>query len=214
MIRATVSPRAQRQQDRREEILRAATEVFFDAGFAGASIDDVVAKVGGSKRTIYRYFGNKEGLFEAIVTELSAETMGPLSENEVRRHDLETTLSDVGLHYLHVVMSPAALKLYRLAVAEGERFPELAKVFFESGPGRASARLAAVLDEMREPWSIAVDDSGRAAEQFFGMLRDDLHLKVVLGIREPPDRPESEATVRQAVAVFLRGCCAPSATKA
>lgn len=197
--------RAQRQQDRREEILRAATEVFFDAGFAGASIDDVLAKVGGSKRTIYTYFGNKEALFAAIVTEISAEVMGPLGESEVHHRDLETTLYEVGLHYLNVVMSPVALRLYRAIVAEGARFPELAKIFFESGPGRASARLACVLDDKRGPWGIRVDDAERAAEQFFGMIRDDLHLKVVLGMREPPDGAESRATVRQAAAVFAKG---------
>lgn len=198
-------PRAQRQQDRREEILRAATEVFFDAGFARTSIDDVLAKVGGSKRTIYSYFGNKEALFAAIVTEISAEVMGPLGENEVHHQDLETTLYEVGLHYLNVVMSPVALRLYRAIVAEGARFPDLAKIFFESGPGRASARLASVLDEMRGPWGIHIEDAERAAEQFFGMIRDDLHLKVVLGLREPPDAVESQAAVRQAAAVFSRG---------
>src|SRR3546814_4647572 len=58
--------RSRRQDERREKILQAATEVFFKSGFAGASIDEVIAKVGGSKRTIYDYFGNKEELFAEI----------------------------------------------------------------------------------------------------------------------------------------------------
>src|SRR3546814_7792021 len=69
--------RSRRQDERREKILQAATEVFFKSGFAGASIDEVIAKVGGSKRTIYDYFGNKEELFAAIVREIPARALPP-----------------------------------------------------------------------------------------------------------------------------------------
>src|SRR3546814_6810410 len=91
-------------------------------------------------------------------------------------------------------------------VAEELRFPELAKAFFESGPGRASASLGAALKQRRAAWRIAVDDCDRAAEQFLGMIRDDLHLRVVLGLRKPPGPKEAERTVAQAVAIFVRGC--------
>jgi AcrR family transcriptional regulator len=198
--------RSRRQDERREKILQAATEVFFKSGFAGASIDEVIAKVGGSKRTIYDYFGNKEALFAAIVKEIPARALPPLDAEEISTQDLETMLHEVGRRYLDVIMSPPALALYRTMVAEGLRFPELAKAFFESGPGRASASLGAALKQRRAAWRIAVDDCDRAAEQFLGMIRDDLHLRVVLGLRKPPGPKEAERTVAQAVAIFVRGC--------
>jgi AcrR family transcriptional regulator len=198
--------RSRRQDERREKILQAATEVFFKSGFAGASIDEVIAKVGGSKRTIYDYFGNKEALFAAIVKEVPARALPPLAVEEISTQDLETMLHEVGRRYLDVIMSPPALALYRTMVAEGLRFPELAKAFFESGPGRASASLGAALKQRRAAWRIAVDDCDRAAEQFLGMIRDDLHLRVVLGLRKPPGPKEAERTVAQAVAIFVRGC--------
>jgi TetR/AcrR family transcriptional repressor of mexJK operon len=198
--------RSRRQDERREKILQAATEVFFKSGFAGASIDEVIAKVGGSKRTIYDYFGNKEALFAAIVKEVPARALPPLAVEEISTQDLETMLHEVGRRYLDVIMSPPALALYRTMVAEGLRFPELAKAFFESGPGRASASLGAALKQRRAVWRIAVDDCDRAAEQFLGMIRDDLHLRVVLGLRKPPGPKEAERTVAQAVAIFVRGC--------
>ncbi|MGN8545824.1 TetR/AcrR family transcriptional regulator [Bradyrhizobium sp. 13971] len=73
---------------RRAEFLEAATEVFFRSGFAGASVDEVIAKVGGSKRTIYSYFGNKEQLFATIVGEISQRAMAPLSESTFECNDL------------------------------------------------------------------------------------------------------------------------------
>lgn len=200
--------RSPRQDERREKILQAATEVFLRSGFAGASIDEVIAKVGGSKRTIYDYFGNKEALFAAIVQELPTPALPPLDAKGFRAQDLETVLHEVGRRYLDVIMSPAALALYRTMVAEGLRFPELAKAFFESGPGRASSSLGALLKQRRADWRIDIDDCDRAAEQFLGMIRDDLHLRVVLGLRKPPGPKEAERTVAQAVATFVRGCCA------
>lgn len=196
------------QEERRKKILEAATEVFFKSGFAGASVDEVIARAGGSKRTIYSYFGNKEELFAAIVKEISARALPPLAVEEIRAHDLATTLHDVGRRYLDVIMSPPALALYRAMIGEGLRFPELAKAFFESGPGRASTSLGAALKQRRAAWGITVDDCDRAAEQFLGMIRDDLHLRVVLGLRKPPGSKEAEQVVAQAVAIFVRGCCA------
>jgi AcrR family transcriptional regulator len=198
-------PRSSRQEARREELLRAATEVFFRSGFAGASVDEIVARVGGSKRTIYSYFGNKEQLFSTIVQEIARRAMGPLAEEDVCRADLEATLYDVGRRYLAVIMSPEALQLYRTVVAEGSRFPHLASAFFKTGPGRASASLARVLRRMSANWGIQGHDYKQLAEHFLGMIRDDLHLQVVLGLRPPPTPMEAEAAVHSAVSIFLRG---------
>lgn len=199
------TPRAARQEARQEELLRAATEVFFTSGFAGASVDEIIAKVGGSKRTIYSYFGNKEQLFATVVREIVGNAMGPLAEADFVRPDLEATLHEAGLRYLGVIMSPAALQLYRTVVGEGSRFPDLAKVFFEAGPGRTSANLARVLDERGGEWGIAAGDPKRLADHFLGMIRDDLHLQVVLGLRPPPTPDEAREAVESAVRMFVKG---------
>lgn len=199
--------RTPRQENRQAEILHAATEVFFKSGFAGASVDEIIAKVGGSKRTIYSYFGNKEQLFATVVREIAGRAMAPLAEDDICRADLETTLYDAGRRYIDVVMSPEALQLYRTVVAEGSRFPQLAQVFFESGPGRASSSLARVLRQKSEEWGVSIDDADQLAEHFFGMIRDDLHLQVVLGLRPPPTPAEAESSVRVAVNLFLNGAC-------
>jgi hypothetical protein len=63
-----------------------------------------------------------------------------------------------------------------------------------------------VLDEFRERDEIDIKDTTRAAEHFIGMLRDDLHLKTVLGLRPPPGPAEIEVSVQQATRIFLDGC--------
>lgn len=206
--------RALRQEARQEEFLRAATEVFFKSGFAGASVDEIIAKVGGSKRTIYSYFGNKEQLFATVVREIARHAMGSLAEVDFVRADLEATLQEIGQRYLGVIMSPEALQLYRTVVGEGSRFPDLAEVFFDAGPGRTSANLARVLQEKGRDWGIEAADPKRLAEHFLGMIRDDLHLRVVLGLRPPPTPAEARAAVEAAVRMFVNGARGPGATRA
>jgi AcrR family transcriptional regulator len=199
--------RARRGGDElRAAILEAASEVFFESGYEGASIEAVIDRVGGSKRAIYSHFGGKKELFAALVAEASSRALVALSPPELEGRDLESALLDFGRRVIEVLMAPTTLALYRSMVAEGARFPELAKIFFESGPGRASAGLAKVLDEFRTRGRIEIDDCQRAAEHFIGMLRDDLHLRVLLGLRPPPNAAEIEASVRQAARLFLDGC--------
>jgi AcrR family transcriptional regulator len=199
--------RARRAADElRAEILKAAAEVFFEAGYEGASIEAVIERVGGSKRAIYSHFGGKKELFEALVVEASRQALEALSPAELAGLDLEAALLAFGQRVLDAVMTPMTLALYRTIVAEGTRFPSLAHIFFEGGPGRAAARLAIVLEEFRAKGEIDIEDCGRAAQHFIGMLRDDLHLQVVLGLRPRPGQTEIEQSVRQATRIFLDGC--------
>ena len=112
-----------------------------------------------------------------------------------------------------LLMAPKTLALYRLVVAEGIRFPELAHAFFEGGPGRASRGLALALERSVRRGEVRIRNVSLAAEHFIGMLRDDLHLKVVLGLRPAPTSAEVERTVREAVRMFLDGCRPASKTR-
>ena len=204
--RAAAARRPRRVGDElRAAILKAAAAVFLRDGYSGASIESIIDKVGGSKRAIYSHFGGKKELFAALVNEASSQAVAALSPDEVEKHDLAETLTAFGQQVMRVLMEPTTLALYRAVIAEGTRLPDVAQVFFDNGPGRASKSLAQVLDRFRERGEIQIDDSQRAAEHFVGMLRDDLHLRVVLGLRLPPGEKEMADSVRQAVRIFLRG---------
>ncbi|WP_283848363.1 TetR/AcrR family transcriptional regulator C-terminal domain-containing protein [Bradyrhizobium ivorense] len=90
-------------------------------------------------------------------------------------------------------------------MTEAPRFPELAKAFYDKGPGRASDRLAEVLEEAKARGEIQLNDCHSAADHFVGMLRDNLHLQVILGLRPPPSPTEAEAAVKSAISIFLHG---------
>jgi hypothetical protein len=102
-------------------------------------------------------------------------------------------------------MSPTLIGVYRIAVTEANRFPDLVKSFYEQGPGRAASQLAEVLEGAKERGEIRADDCLRVAEHFVGMIRDNLHLQVVLGLRPPPSEQEVREAVASAVEIFLNG---------
>lgn len=201
----TTLTHSSRGKVRRDVLLRAAADIFFEQGYAATSIDAIIERAGGSKRNIYNEFGNKEGLFAAIVTENAEKALSALAIDGGGDRDLRSTLTAFGKQLMEIYMSPAVLGVYRIAVTENARFPTLVRTFYESGPGRASAKLAELLEDARRRNEISTGDCAAAADHFVGMIRGNLHLQVVLGLRPPPDAQESDAIVRSAVDIFLDG---------
>ncbi|MCB8840224.1 TetR/AcrR family transcriptional regulator [Aurantimonas sp. VKM B-3413] len=200
--------KSQGPESRRERLLQAAAEVFFEQGYAAASVDAIIARAGGSKRNIYSEFGNKEGLFTAIVRQNSDEALATLPIDVQGDLSLQQSLTAFGRHLMAVYMSPAVIGVYQIVVTEAKRFPELVRTFYEQGPGRTTRRLAEVLEAARSRDLVRIDDCELAAGHFVGMIRDNLHLQVVLGLRAAPTKAEAEAAVASAVDVFLHGICA------
>jgi AcrR family transcriptional regulator len=73
-----------RADQKREQILRAAADLLLERGYAGVSVDEVVARAGGSKTNVYTYFGGKDGLFAAVMQRFCDEIVGPLKAIDVR----------------------------------------------------------------------------------------------------------------------------------
>lgn len=200
-----VGAKSSRPTTRREALLRAAAEVFFEQGYVATSIDAIIERAGGSKRNIYNEFGNKEGLFTAIVTDSADKALSTLAIDAIEGNDLEATLTEFGRHLMDVYMSPTVIGMFRIAVTEANRFPELVKAFYDQGPGRTTSRLSEVLEAARMRGEIRTDNCKQLAGHFVGMIRDNLHLQVVLGLRGAPSDQEARAAVGSAVEVFLNG---------
>ena len=104
-MNTTLDGHARRRAAKRALILTAATEVFFEDGYGRASMDKVLAKIGGSKRTLYNHFRSKEELFAAIVTNVSDRVLAALRP-PLDAGDLRETLVTIGVGYLSVPLSP------------------------------------------------------------------------------------------------------------
>jgi TetR/AcrR family transcriptional regulator, mexJK operon transcriptional repressor len=177
--------------------------VFVEKGYARATLDDVIARAGGSRATIYQQFGSKEGLFAAIIAEICADMVAPL-EGAERDDEPSRVLLSVGRSYMSALMEPTSLALYRVLIGEGERFPAFGAAVLRSGPAVAADTLATYLARWHAEGRVAVENPSVAARQFLQMVKGDLHLRALLR-QDPPSEAEIEHCVTSAVRVFFRG---------
>jgi AcrR family transcriptional regulator len=194
-----------RGEVRRSQILDAAAQVFLENGYGGATIDLVIERAGASKATVYSFFGGKDGLFAAIVEERAERILAAFGDPEVVDADVLAALAHIARRYMEVVMAPDAVGLYRLIIAEGVRFPELARTFHQLGPDRTNAHLAGMLSIWRERALIRLDDPHLAAVQFFDTVSGDLHRRAMAGIIPQDLRAAVQRSIDNAVQVFWNG---------
>lgn len=140
---APVSRREAASRARREAIAEAALDIFVEKGFAAARMDDVAARAGVAKGTIYLHFKDKEALFEEIVrtmlvAPLSRAELALPREDESARGFLERSL-------LPILLELAGTRrgdVVRLLIAEGARFPRLAETYHHEVIQRGLALMA------------------------------------------------------------------------
>lgn len=197
-------PADEASSPKREAVLAAAAKVFLEQGFEAASMDEVARRAAVSKATIYSHFESKTALFNAIVTARCQRMMPAIAAlgGQPPRH----VLTRIGRQFLDLLVSPEALPLYRVVLAEAPRFPDLGRAFYAGGPDRTAAALADYLRRQHDAGVLDVPDARLAAEQFFGMVLAQNHVRLMLGLAPAGLAPaERDRIVAQAVAIFLNG---------
>lgn len=130
-------------QRKREQILQGALHVFLQQGYEGTSMDRVAAAAGVSKITIYKHFQDKEGVFTALITQVTAQrfelVFGHLSFTEAPALVLRQLA-----HTLLTMMATddEYIAFLRLIIGESGRFPALAQLFVQALPQRVWALLS------------------------------------------------------------------------
>ena len=199
--------------ERREHILAVAAEAFALEGYGITSMSTIAARLGGSKATLYKYFSSKEELFQAVMQRKCEAVIGPLEELADASNDPAALLHAFGMIFLSRLCQPDALVIHRTVHGEGQRFPEVARTFFAFGPDAAYSVLTPALARFHAAGQIDCPDPRLAAEQFLGMVRGDLHLRVSSGLIPPPSAAEIERQVAHAVGIFVCGIARHSSSR-
>jgi len=185
-------------------MLDAAKAVFIERGYANATLDEVIRRAGGSRATLYKQFGSKEGLFAAIIARISAEIVASLA-NSASDQEPQAVLIVFGRALMAGLMDPSGLALYRVLIGEAARFPELAEAVYRSGPAVAAEQLANHLRRWITERRIHLADPDLAARQFLEMIKGDLHVRALLRLEPAPTPAEIDGCVKSAARLFLGG---------
>jgi AcrR family transcriptional regulator len=126
-------PRWERRKEARpSELLAAALALFVEKGYAGTRLDDVAARAGVSKGTLYLYFANKEDLFKAVVRENIVRNIDE-ARALVRTYqgDSAELLAHLMREWWHRIGDTPASGIPKLVVGESGNFPEIARFYVD-----------------------------------------------------------------------------------
>jgi TetR/AcrR family transcriptional regulator, mexJK operon transcriptional repressor len=213
--RATRSPRnsaanAAGNADRMRQLIVAAEDIFLAKGYHTATMSDVAKAAGMSKKTVYTMIESKAELFGALLTHRHSLLNFPEPHSDWTIHDLLTANLIALARFL---LSPGQIAILRLIMAEYTHSPDLGRVFHRNRVNKAKSRLESCLTEIALQQGCPAALAKEMAAMLFGMAIGEFHLGVLIGFRAPPTRQTLEKRVRQAVDIFLAGCCALKAEK-
>lgn len=173
------------------------------------AVDDLIARVGGSRRNVYSHFGGKEGLFIEAITQLCAELAKPLQNLSIGDGEACDVLLSFGRQLLQTVLQPRTLELHRLMVAEGRRFPELAQAVLRVGHFSAADILTPWIETRQGTHGNEFGShlSARTlAQQFVNMVVMETQLRALTGLDPLPlSFKQMEVIVNSTVVTFLHG---------
>ena len=186
---------------KREAIVKAAGQRFFDEGFAATSIEQVAADAGVSKVTIYNHFGDKRGLFTAAVESECEKMRGHFSIEAMPAGSMRERLTQIAHAMFAFLSRPEMIQFERRIAAETEHDPAIGEAFLKAGPWRMKAAFSAWLAHASANGELAIDDPVIAAEQFVSMAKGMGDLERRFGVM--PTEEENRRRIAGAVEVFL-----------
>ncbi|MBI1260503.1 MAG: TetR family transcriptional regulator [Rhizobiales bacterium] len=190
---------------KRRQILDGASRVFMESGYEGASMSLIAREAGVSKGTLYVYFPGKEELFSAVVSDACQQSAGPAFDNLDREPDLFKAMSLAGRGFLTFLLRPQTQAIYRVVIAESEKFPELGRRFYASGPQVNLERVAGFLRRKIASGELTIEDPDLAAMQFMELCKSGVMQQRQMRVIDGASPARIEHVVDSAVRLFLRG---------
>ncbi|MGB5864506.1 MAG: TetR/AcrR family transcriptional regulator [Sulfitobacter sp.] len=186
-----------------DQVLAGAQRVFMADGFEGASVDEIARVAEVSKATLYKYFPDKRMLFMEVTTlECQRQASSALADID-RAAPPRDVLGQTGRHFLNFITSKFGQQIFRICVAESDRFPELGRSFYASGPTVMRAEMAAYFARACARGELVIDDYTMAADQFGELCKADLWMQLMFGVIKEVTSDDIDRVVDNAVETFL-----------
>ncbi len=190
--------------DRQKAVLDAALGLLVDGG-DGLTMTGVARRASCSKETLYKWFGDRDGLLTATVQWQAAKVrMVPVDRNTLDAKTLAIALEKFGRDWLAVLTGDISVALNRLAIAHaGQEKRNLGRIVLENGPIGMARRCVPVLEAGREAGLLTFEDAEQTFRTFFGLVVRDTQIRMLLGEQRRPSEEVIAARARRAREQFF-----------
>jgi AcrR family transcriptional regulator len=190
----------------RDRVLKAAFTLFREHGFSSTSMLDIATHARVSKRDLYALFKNKHAVLVAGISEHAQQMRRPLggaNPMPQTRDALAALLVEFGVSILQTICHPDALTVFRLAIAESDRVPEIGRTLEGSGREANQKVLIELIKKGQARRLIIAGDPAALASHYIAVLGADLLIRLLMRVREAPTEREIEARARAATEILI-----------
>lgn len=204
LLDAVVLPQTQRGLQRRDALLHTAYELFLHHGYDNVCLDDIVQQAGGSKASVYKYFGNKEGLLLAICDYHFTEKFKLLSPPFQEHQTLHDYLYQVLLNAYRSLQEPHNVAFIHLVLHQSKPNPDLILHLSQKWQDNILKNIEKILDDAHQQKILNCENIQFGSVYFWGIIHD-FHWSVVLNKAPIIQSKEIEQYLRYSVDIFLAG---------
>jgi AcrR family transcriptional regulator len=206
--------RQRRKEARPQELLDAALELFVEKGFSATRAEEVAARAGVSKGTLYLYYPSKEDLLKAVIEQrLSSEIAAGAAEAASFTGPTDALLREVLTHWWQRLYDSPASGVFKIIITEVRNFPELAEFHRRSVVEPGQRLIGELLQRGIDRGEFRQVDLHTAVHSLvFPMIMVCLH-KHSLGACIPEERLDGKAFIRDHVEMMIDGLAARPSPK-
>lgn len=186
-----------------DQVVAGARKVFLAQGFEGASVDLIAREAGVSKATLYSYFPDKRILFVEVAKQECAAQADRALQVDATDVPVRQMLTGMAYKMMEFLTSDFAQRIFRICVAESDRFPELGQEFYASGPKLLEDRLTEYFQHACARGELKIEDVSLAAMQFQELMKSEIFVQMVFNIIEKPSQEQVDRVIKGAVDMFL-----------
>jgi AcrR family transcriptional regulator len=186
----------------RDRVLKAAFTLFREQGFSSTSMLQIVTRARVSKRDLYALFNNKHAVLAACIRERAQQMRRPLDTTipvPQTRDAMAALLVELGVSILKTVCHPDVLTVFRLAIAESDRAPEVARTLDGSGREANRKALTLLVRKAQTRGLLLSGEPAALADRYLNVLWGDLLVRLLMRVREAPTGREIETRARAAM---------------
>lgn len=204
MTQAAAETQGEALTARQQAVLDAVLSLMVEKG-SGLTMTAVARRASCSKETLYKWFGDRDGLLTATVQwQASKVRTGNFDRQKLDAGALRESLKRFAANWLEVISSPTSIALNRIGVSQAaSRDGNLGSIVLANGRFAIGERLKPVLEAGREAGLITFEDSETAFRTFFGLVGRDVQVRLLLGDTLTLSKAEIASDAERATAQFF-----------